>query len=66
MRLETNVITNLIPQVKTTLNLQESEIANFQASEAVNQGKKVAVFTLVTVWFVRSVFASCIGVLPAK
>ncbi|KPM44196.1 hypothetical protein AK830_g2319 [Neonectria ditissima] len=36
----------------TTIALQESEIANLQAKEAVNQGKTVMVFTLVTVWFV--------------
>ncbi|KAM6534117.1 hypothetical protein FALCPG4_007054 [Fusarium falciforme] len=52
--------------VKTTLTLQESdiagfqaEIANWQASESVKQGKEsfkqgkiVLIFTLVTVWFV--------------
>ncbi|KAI8723086.1 hypothetical protein NCS52_00163600 [Fusarium sp. LHS14.1] len=37
--------------VKTTLTLQESGIANWQASESFNQGKIVLVFTLVTVWF---------------
>ncbi|KAL2691339.1 hypothetical protein Neosp_001723 [[Neocosmospora] mangrovei] len=37
--------------VKTTLTLQESGVANWQASESFNQGKIVLVFTLVTVWF---------------
>ncbi|SPJ73361.1 uncharacterized protein FTOL_03091 [Fusarium torulosum] len=52
-------------KVKTTLTLQESEIASFQAQianrqanestkqgeESVKQGKIVLVFTLITVWF---------------
>ncbi|RSL79740.1 hypothetical protein BHE90_001537 [Fusarium euwallaceae] len=46
--------------VKTTLALQErdlasfqADIANLQASESVKQGGTVLVFTLVTIWFVR-------------
>ncbi|UPL01833.1 hypothetical protein LCI18_012767 [Fusarium solani-melongenae] len=37
--------------INTTLALNESEMANLQAEEAVKQGKTVVVFTLVTVWF---------------
>ncbi|KAI8294060.1 hypothetical protein K4K56_003099 [Colletotrichum sp. SAR 10_98] len=35
----------------TTITLYESEIANLQAKEAADQGKRVMVFTVVTVWF---------------
>ncbi|KAK7750798.1 hypothetical protein SLS62_007197 [Diatrype stigma] len=38
--------------VDTTLTLEESEIANFQAEVAVKQGRTLMVFTVVTILFV--------------
>ncbi|KAJ0371534.1 hypothetical protein COL26b_009625 [Colletotrichum chrysophilum] len=37
--------------LNTTITIYESEIGNLQAKEAAEQGKRVMVFTLVTVFF---------------
>ncbi|KAI8199780.1 Ankyrin repeat and protein kinase domain-containing protein 1 [Colletotrichum sp. SAR 10_76] len=42
---------NIQEALQTTLTLYETEIANRQAKEAVDQGKRVIIFTVVTVWF---------------
>ncbi|KAJ4149121.1 hypothetical protein NW754_000560 [Fusarium falciforme] len=52
--------------VKTTLTLQESGIANWQASESFNQGKTVLVFTLVTVWFLPLSFLTSLFALDVE
>lgn len=39
-------------QVDSTLSLQQSEIANIQAEEAVRQGTTMMVFTAATIFFV--------------
>ncbi|ENH73444.1 hypothetical protein FOC1_g10008932, partial [Fusarium oxysporum f. sp. cubense race 1] len=38
--------------INTTLSLQQSEVANRQATEATRQGKTVMTFTFATVLFV--------------
>lgn len=40
------------PKINTTLSLQQSEVANRQATEATKQGKTVMTFTFATVLFV--------------
>lgn len=40
-------------KLQITIPLLESEIANRQAEDAADQSKRVMVFTVVTVWFVR-------------
>ncbi|CAJ0546994.1 Ff.00g016210.m01.CDS01 [Fusarium sp. VM40] len=52
--------------VKTTLSLQESEIANLQASESVKQGKVVLIFTLITVWFLPLSFLTSLFALDVE
>ncbi|KAJ0357967.1 hypothetical protein COL154_009619 [Colletotrichum chrysophilum] len=42
--------------LNTTITIYESEIGNLQAKEAAEQGKRVMVFTLVTVFFVSLLF----------
>ncbi|KAJ4127730.1 hypothetical protein NW768_008002 [Fusarium equiseti] len=50
----------------STISLQESELANFQAQEAVKQGKTVMVFTVVTVWFLPLSFLTSLFALDVS
>jgi hypothetical protein len=46
-------------QVNITLSLQQSEIANYQATLATAQGKTVMAFTFATVRFVGRLLYRC-------
>ncbi|KAI1071858.1 hypothetical protein LB507_005427 [Fusarium sp. FIESC RH6] len=50
----------------STISLQESELANFQAQQAVKQGKTVMVFTVVTVWFLPMSFLTSLFALDVS
>ncbi|KAM0238882.1 hypothetical protein ACHAP5_008571 [Fusarium lateritium] len=50
----------------STISLQESELANFQAQQAVKQGKTVMVFTVVTVWFLPLSFLTSLFALDVS
>ncbi|OHE90925.1 hypothetical protein CORC01_13780 [Colletotrichum orchidophilum] len=52
--------------LNTTITIYESEIANLQATEAAEQGKRVMVFTLVTVFFLPLSFLSSLFALDVN
>ncbi|KAF3812131.1 hypothetical protein GCG54_00009815 [Colletotrichum gloeosporioides] len=52
--------------LNTTITIYESEIGNLQAKEAAEQGKRVMVFTLVTVFFLPLSFLSSLFALDVN
>ncbi|KAI3551249.1 hypothetical protein CSPX01_01166 [Colletotrichum filicis] len=57
---------NIQGSLQTTLQLHESEVANYQAGEATAQGNRIMVFTYVTVGFVPLSFLTSLFALDVE